>query len=69
MTQEQAQNALRPYVRSSSAQQGGLGLGLTIVSKSIANAGGSFHIDSKVGVGTRCSFELVFESVSHNQLL
>ena len=61
MTDLEMQDARKPYVTATSkGRVSGLGLGLPIVIASIERAGGTFHMDSTVGVGTRCSFELTF---------
>jgi len=60
MDAHQLSMSTRPYFRSSETSSGGLGLGLTIVTNSVENAGGKFHISSEVGVGTRCGFDMSF---------
>ena len=61
MTETEMLHVRKPYVSGTrNGRASGLGLGLPIVIASIERAGGTFQMDSRVGAGTRCSFELRF---------
>ena len=63
MSEKEMQDARRPYVQGkSNGRVSGLGLGLPIVIASIERAGGKFDMSSTRDVGTRCSFELTFQT-------
>jgi hypothetical protein len=68
MTQEEATASLQPYTHCAEKRRGGLGLGLTIVAKSIEGLGGKFEMQSKVGRGTHISFELDFTTAPERML-
>lgn len=66
MSPEELEKATRPYERASTSKSGGLGLGLTIVSKSVEMAGGRFNLASELHKGTRVGFELPFEIIEES---
>ena len=64
MSPEQVAKATLPYVKADERKSGGLGLGLTIVSRSLEAAGGSLKIESQLGRGTRCTAEMIFKTAN-----
>jgi CheY-like chemotaxis protein/anti-sigma regulatory factor (Ser/Thr protein kinase) len=60
MTEEQQQRLFTPFAqdRGVAARFGGSGLGLSIVRRIVAAAGGQLHVASEVGKGTRINLRL-----------
>jgi len=66
MTQEQMERIFDPFVQAESGttrMYGGTGLGLTITKSIIEMMGGKIEIESAPGVGTKFSFDLVFDTI------
>ena len=66
MTYEQIERIFEPFVQadvSTTRKFGGTGLGLTICRNIIEVMGGELNLDSTVGVGSKFSFELTFDTI------
>ncbi|MCL2720308.1 MAG: ATP-binding protein [Treponema sp.] len=67
MTNEQINNILQPIIQTEKGKKrksGGTGLGLAITKKIIELMGGSLSIESTLGIGSKLSFELVFDTIN-----
>jgi signal transduction histidine kinase/CheY-like chemotaxis protein/HAMP domain-containing protein len=66
MTSEQIDRVFQPFVQgddSTKRKFGGTGLGLTITKNFIEAMGGKLNVESTIGVGSRFSFEMTFETI------
>ena len=62
---------LEPYQQADSSiarHYGGTGLGLNIASRIVQLMGGELHIESNIGVGTQCKFDLSFEYLGESKV-
>ncbi|MCL2210063.1 MAG: ATP-binding protein [Treponema sp.] len=69
MTSEQVEKIFDPFTQAESGttrKYGGTGLGLAITKNIIELMGGRIHIDSAPGIGSRFSFDLVFDTVDES---
>jgi len=66
MTSEQIKKIFEPFTQAEAAttrKYGGTGLGLSITKNIVEMMGGKLSVDSNPGIGSRFSFELVFDTV------
>jgi CheY-like chemotaxis protein len=66
MTAEQMEKIFSPFTQAESGttrKYGGTGLGLTITKNIVEMMGGSLVVESSPGVGSKFSFELVFDTI------
>jgi CheY-like chemotaxis protein len=66
MTQEQIERVFRPFEQgddSTKRKYGGTGLGLTITKNFIEIMGGELMVESTIGLGSRFSFEIKFDTM------
>ncbi|MDR0503868.1 MAG: response regulator [Treponema sp.] len=66
MTKEQIEKIFDPFTQAESGttrKYGGTGLGLAITKNIIEMMGGKLHVESTPGVGTKFSFDLVFDTI------
>ena len=69
MTPEQVEKIFDPFTQAESGttrKYGGTGLGLAITKNIIELMGGRINIDSAPGIGSRFSFDLVFDTVDES---
>jgi len=67
MTEEQLSRVFQPFMQaddSTTRKYGGTGLGLTIAKNLVNLMGGSLTAESALGLGSRFSFELTFQTVN-----
>ena len=67
MSPEQIEKIFEPFIQGDSSttrKYGGTGLGLTIVKKIVELMGGTLSVNSTPGVGSRFSFEILFDTVA-----
>jgi len=62
MSDREREECILPYVHCHERRGGGLGLGLTIVSKAVAAMGSKLSVNSIVGSGTHFSFDLLLKT-------
>ena len=66
MTKEQIEKIFEPFTQAEAGttrKYGGTGLGLAITKNIIAMMGGELYVESTLGVGTKFSFDLVFDTI------
>jgi len=66
MTSEQIKKIFEPFMQADESvtrKFGGTGLGLAITTKFLEMMGGTLHVESTVGVGSKFSFELKFDLI------
>ena len=71
MSDEQISRIFEPFVQadpSVTRRFGGTGLGMSIVKNFLELMGGNLVIDSSLGIGTRFTFELTFETTSDEEI-
>ncbi|MCL2808677.1 MAG: ATP-binding protein [Treponema sp.] len=69
MTKDQINNLFKPYVNAETGRKrefSGTGLGLAITKKIVELMNGKLFIESTPGIGSRFSFELVFDTIESN---
>ena len=70
MTQEQIQKIFDPFVQAETGttrKYGGTGLGLSITKNIIEMMGGKLSVESAPGIGSKFSFDLVFNTVEEEE--
>ncbi|MCL2442926.1 MAG: ATP-binding protein, partial [Treponema sp.] len=70
MTSEQIEKVFNPFTQAESGttrKYGGTGLGLAITSYLVGMMGGKLMVESTPGVGSKFSFELIFDTISSDE--
>ncbi|MDR0442208.1 MAG: response regulator [Treponema sp.] len=68
MSKEQIEKIFQPFVQADESitrKYGGTGLGLPITCKIIEMMGGELHVESAPGVGSKFSYELIFDTIDY----
>jgi len=68
MTPEQIDKIFLPYVQADTGTArkfGGTGLGLAITKNIVEMMGGKLTVESTAGIGSKFSFEIIFETIDH----